>query len=114
MASEVPPVTERGRVLEVENFGAIQVWCPLCPLVYVGCSAAACAASTGGTQGREALSVPRGCSTCPGYALGHGEPGLAHVAAPPVPKEVKECGSDPSRATYHRLPVPAGSRGAVG
>ena len=38
----------------------------------------------------------------------------AREAAPPVPKAVKECGSDPSRATYHRLPVPIGSRGVVG
>ena len=34
------------------------MWCPLGPLVYFGCSAAACAARTGGTQGREALSAP--------------------------------------------------------
>ena len=82
------------------------MWCPLGPLVYVGCSAAACAASTGGTQGREALSAPWGPSTYPGYALGRGEPDPAHVASPPVPKAVKECGSDPNRATYHHLPVP--------
>ena len=42
------------------------------------------------------------------------EPDPARVAAPPVPKAVKECGSDPSRATYHRLLVPTGSRGVVG
>ena len=55
-------------------------------------------------QGREALSAPRGPSICPGYALGRGEPDPAHMAAPPVPKAVKECGSDPSRAAYHHLP----------
>ena len=48
------------------------MWCPLGPLVYAGCSAAASAASTGGTQGREALSAPWCPSTCPGYALGRG------------------------------------------
>ena len=93
---------------------AIQVWCPLGPLVYTGCSAAASAASTGGNQGREAHRAPWGPSTCPEYAPGHGEPDPAHVVAPPVPKAVKECGSDPNRATYHYLPVPAGSRGALG
>ena len=51
---------------------AIRVWCPLGPLVYAGCSAAASAASTGGTQGREAHSAPWCPSTCPGYALGRG------------------------------------------
>ena len=96
------------------NGEAIRVWCPLGPLVYAGCSAAASAASTGGTQGREALSAPWCPSTCPGYALGRGEPDPARVAAPPVPKAVKECGSDRSCATYHRLPVPTGSRGVVG
>ena len=96
------------------NGEAIRVWCPLGPLVYAGCSAAASAASTGGTQGREALFAPWCPSTCPRYALGRGEPDPARVAAPPVPKAVKECGSDPSRATYHRLPVPTGSRGVVG
>ena len=96
------------------NGEAIRVWCPLGPLVYAGCSAAASAASTGGTQGREALFAPWCPSTCPRYALGRGEPDPARVAAPPVPKAVKECGSDPSRATYHRLPVPIGSRGVVG
>ena len=40
------------------NGEAIRVWCPLGPLVYAGCSAAASAASTGGTQGREALFAP--------------------------------------------------------
>ena len=55
-----------------------------------------------------------GPSTYAGYALGRGEPNTAHVAAPPVPKAVKECGSNPSCATYHRLPVPAGNSGAVG
>ena len=98
----------------VPNGEAIRVWCPLGPLVYAGCSAAASAASTGGTQGREALFAPWCPSTCPRYALGRGEPDPARVAAPPVPKAVKECGSDPSRATYHRLPVPTGSRGVVG
>ena len=44
------------------NGEAIRVWCPLGPLVYAGCSAAACAASTGGTQGSEALCVPWGPS----------------------------------------------------
>ena len=48
------------------------MWCPLGPLVYAGCSAAASAASTGGTQGREAHSAPWCPSTCPGYALGRG------------------------------------------
>ena len=71
------------------------MWCPLGPLVYAGCSAAASAASTGGTQGREALSAPWCPSTCPGYALGRGEPDPARVAALPVPKAVKECGFDP-------------------
>ena len=54
------------------NGEAIRVWCPLGPLVYAGCSAAASAASTGGTQGREAHSVPWCPSICPGYALGRG------------------------------------------
>ena len=48
------------------------MWCPLGPLVYAGCSAAASAASTGGTQGRAALSAPWCPSTCPGYAFGRG------------------------------------------
>ena len=41
------------------------------------------------------------------------EPDPAREAAPPVPKVVKECGSDPSRATYHPLSVPIGSREVV-
>ena len=96
------------------NGEAIRVWYPLGPLVYSGCSAAASAASTGGTQGREALSAPWCPSTCPGYALGRGEPDPVRVAAPPVPKAVKECGSDRSRTTYHHHPMPTGSRGVVG
>ena len=54
------------------NGEAIRVWCPLGPLVYAGCSAAASAASTGGTQGRAALSAPWCPSTCPGCAFGRG------------------------------------------
>ena len=65
----------------VNNGEAIRVWCPLGPLVYAGCSAAASAASTGGTLGREALSAPWCPSTCPRYALGRGEPDPARVAA---------------------------------
>ena len=98
----------------VLNGEAVRVWCPPGPLVYAGFSAAASAASTGGTQGREALSPPWCPSTCQEYALGRVEPDPARVAAPPVPKVVKECGSDPSPATYHHLPVPAGRRGVAG
>ena len=54
------------------NRKAIRVWCPLGPLVYAGCSAAASAVSTGGTQGRDELSAPWCPSTCPGYVLGRG------------------------------------------
>ena len=87
------PVCRQPTLAPPPNGKAIRVWCPLGPLVYAGCSAAASAASTGGTLGREALSVPWCPSTCPWYALGRGEPDPARVAAPPLPKAVKECGS---------------------
>ena len=86
---------------------------PAGPLVYTGCSAAACAASTGSTLGREALCVPWAPSPRPGYALGCAELDSTHMAAPRALKPIKECGFKPSRATYHRLPVLAGTRGAV-
>ena len=70
---------------------AIQVWCPLGPLVYAGCSAAASAASTGGRYPGQGSTL---CALVPLHLPGvrprPWEPDPACEAAPPVPKAVKE------------------------